>query len=93
MIRDCRQITFVTLNGFCPLSKKTPPAPLQKINANGFSIIVPWNEGLSRFTKLTRWSEPGALVEKNRTSPLLYNFVAARRTVFLKLLFQSYKYQ
>ena len=24
VLRDCRQITFVTLNGFCPLSKKNP---------------------------------------------------------------------
>ena len=23
VLRDCRQITFVTLGGFCPLSKKT----------------------------------------------------------------------
>ena len=25
VLRDCRQITFVTLNGFWPLSKKTTP--------------------------------------------------------------------
>ena len=24
-LRDCRQITFVTLNGFCPLSKNPEP--------------------------------------------------------------------
>ena len=27
IVRDCRQITFVTLNRFCPLSKK-PSSPL-----------------------------------------------------------------
>ena len=26
-LRDCRQITFVTLNGFCPLSNPPPPPP------------------------------------------------------------------
>ena len=26
-IRDCRQITFVTFNGFCPLSKHPTPPP------------------------------------------------------------------
>ena len=25
VLRNCREITFVTLNGFCPLSKKTQP--------------------------------------------------------------------
>ena len=126
-LKDCRQITFVTLNGFCPLSK-SPSTPLlltdnikmdriptkikckthapftltkfyktqlarylvlinylvrhkvllanswQKTYDNGFSIIVPWSEGLGRFAKLTRWPEPRALVEKNRTSPLPYDF-------------------
>ena len=24
VLRDCRQINFVMLNGFCPLSKKSP---------------------------------------------------------------------
>ena len=27
-LRDCRQITFVMFNGFCPLSKKAPPPVL-----------------------------------------------------------------
>ena len=27
-LRDCRQISFVTLNGFCPLSKKKPTPPV-----------------------------------------------------------------
>ena len=28
MFRDCRQITFVTLNGFCPFNlKPKPPSP------------------------------------------------------------------
>ena len=27
-VRDCQQITFVTLNGFCPLSKKNPTPPV-----------------------------------------------------------------
>ena len=65
----------------------------KKTYENGFSILVPWSEGRGRFAKLTRWPEPRALVEKNRTSPLPYHFVAARWTVFLKLLFQSYEYQ
>ena len=27
MLRDCQQITFVMLNGFCLLSKPAPPPP------------------------------------------------------------------
>ena len=46
----------------------------QEIYDNGFSIIAPWGEGLAHFAKLTRWPEPRALVEKNRTSPLPYGF-------------------
>ena len=65
----------------------------QEIYDNGFSIIAPWGEGLAHFAKLTRWPEPRALVEKNRTSRYPTVFVAARWTVYLKLLFQSYKYQ
>ena len=36
-VRDCQQITFVTLNGFCPLNKKDP-SPLfltDNIKTNG----------------------------------------------------------
>ena len=46
----------------------------QKTYDNGFSIIFPWSEALGRFAKLTRWLEPRALVEKNQTSPLPYDF-------------------
>ena len=35
----------------------------QETYDNGFSIIVPWSEGLGRFAKLTRWPEARALVE------------------------------
>ena len=29
-VRDCQQITSVTLNGFCPLSNLPPPLPVLK---------------------------------------------------------------
>ena len=37
MVRDCRQITFVMLNGLCPLSKTpiTPPPPPSLTVLNG----------------------------------------------------------
>ena len=36
----------------------------QKNDGNGFSIIVPWSEGLGRFARQTWWPETCALVEK-----------------------------
>ena len=48
-----------------------------KIYSNGFSIIVPWREGLGCFARLTWWLETCALVEKIKhllKSPLPYNF-------------------
>ena len=42
---------------------------------------------------LTQWSEPRALVEKMEHLRYPMIFVAARWSVYLKLLFQSYKYQ
>ena len=142
---NCRQITFVTLNGFCPLSNILPPFPLLltdnikmdriptkikckihvpfiltrfyktsslvsrpnldylvryrvllanswlKTYYNGFLTIVPWSQGLGCFTKLTRWPESRALVEKNRTSPLSCNFCRCAvdcvfKTVISKLM-------
>ena len=34
-IRNCQQITFVTLNRFCPLSKKNPTHPVLNGYQNG----------------------------------------------------------
>ena len=65
----------------------------KKLTATVFPLLFREAYSLGRFGKLTQWSEPRALVEKNRTSPLPYSFVAARWTVYFKLLFQSYKYQ
>ena len=48
---------------------------------------------LGGFAKLTRWPELRALAEKNETSSLPYDFCRDGDCVFLKLLFQSYKYQ
>ena len=36
-LMDCRQITFVTLNGFCLLSKKTHPRVLNRQNQDWWS--------------------------------------------------------
>ena len=36
----------------------------QKTYGNGFSIIVPWSEGLGCFARQTWWPETRALVEK-----------------------------
>ena len=48
-------------------------------------------EPLGRFANLTRWSDLRALVEKIEHLRYPTIFVEAQWTVFLKLLFQSYK--
>ena len=35
--RDCQQITFTTLNRFCPLSKNPPPPVLNGQNHDGWN--------------------------------------------------------
>ena len=44
-IRDHRQITLVTLNGFCLLSKPPPPTPTHVLNGN---YQVGWNTKLNK---------------------------------------------
>ena len=36
-LRDCWQITFITLNRFCPLSKKSFPPVLNEQNQDGWN--------------------------------------------------------
>ena len=45
ILRDCRQITFVLLNGFCPLSKKKTHSPLlltDKIKMDRIRTKIKW---------------------------------------------------
>ena len=148
VLRDCRQITFITLNGFCPLSK-TPPTPpalhgqyqngqntnckikckihahfiltkfykiqlarqlvliqtmqsvtkfyLQiadkKLTTTVFPLLFCEAYSLGHFAKLSWRPEPRAHVEKIENPCYPISFVAVEWTVYLKLLFQSHKYQ
>ena len=48
MLRDCRQITFVMLNGFCPLSKPPPsPLPPAPLSLAHISLPIATNGKLS----------------------------------------------
>ena len=48
MLRDCRQITFVKLNGFCPLSKPPPsPLPPAPLSLAHISLPIATNGKLS----------------------------------------------